>query len=143
MYRAGGDGNCGRTRPFLSSNMRLRQLCPSRRMPDSSPTLRTGHRGLRAGIVVRVKCSTSQDAPNRSGENQARATDSNRSTSDRQWGGDVKVGRGGGSLRLSREPVVFDEASSWQPKSIRPAPPLRKEWMLKLRITDGLCNGTP
>src|SRR6266851_255217 len=118
-------------------------------------TLRTGHSGLRAEIVARVKCSTLQGRPtgsaenvggprrdNRSGENQARATVTQRRSSDRQWGGDVKVGRGGERLQARHgEPVLLGEASSWQPSGIAPAPSLRKEWMFGLRITDGPSNG--
>src|SRR5439155_26359318 len=118
-------------------------------------TLRTGHGRLRAEIVARVRCSTLRGRPtgsaenvgeptqhNRSGENQARATVSQGRSSDRQWGGDVKVGRGGERLQARHgEPVLLGEASSWQPSGIGPAPSLRKEWMLGLRITDGPSNG--
>ncbi len=98
-------------------------------MLSSSWTLRTGHRGLRAGIVARTKCSTLQGEHQRSGENQARATVSDRSTSDGEWRRDVKVGRGGERLQGASPvkaggPVLLGEASSWQPLGIRPAPPL-------------------
>src|SRR2546427_9649045 len=100
-----------------------------RRMPSSSWTLRTGHSGLRAGIVARAKCSTLQGEHQRSGENQARATVSGRSTSDGEWRRDVKVGRGGERLQGASPvkaggPELLREASSWQPLGLRPAPPL-------------------
>src|SRR6266550_6740184 len=107
-----------------------------RRMPSSSCTLRTGQSGLRAGIVARAKCSTLQGEHQRSGENQARATVSDRSTSDGEWRRDVKVGRGGERLQGASPvkaggPVLLGEASSWQPLGIRPAPPLGNARLLE------------
>src|SRR2546422_9843514 len=65
----------------------------------------------------------------RSGENQARATVSDRSTSDGEWRRDVKVGRGGERLQGASPvkaggPVLLGGASSWQPLGVGPAPPL-------------------